>query len=138
MKSFEYCVPTRVVFGTDSLDKLPAQLEKSKASRVLVVYGGQSAKKSGLLDKVLSILSGAGISHQELGGVQPNPHLGLAREGVKKAIAMDAQLILAIGGGSGESFLSKNKGKGLDAKLARATKWTGAAFLILTFVLNLL
>ena len=44
----------------------------------------------------------------------------------------------AIGGGSGESFLSKNKGKGLDAKLARATKWTGAAFLILTFVLNLL
>ena len=41
-------------------------------------------------------------------------------------------------GGSGESFLSKNKGKGLDAKLARATKWTGAAFLILTFVLNLL
>ena len=50
MKSFEYCVPTRVVFGTDSLDRLPAQLEKSKASRVLVVYGGQSAKKSGLLD----------------------------------------------------------------------------------------
>ena len=100
MRSFEYCVPTRVVFGTDSLEKLPAQLEKSKASRVLVVYGGQSAKKSGLLDKVLALLDGAGISHQELGGVQPNPHLGLAREGVKKAIAMDAQLILAIGGGS--------------------------------------
>lgn len=94
MKSFEYCVPTRVVFGTDSLDRLPAQLEKSKASRVLVVYGGQSAKKSGLLDKVLALLDGAGISHQELGSVQPNPHLGLAREGVKKAIAMDAQLIL--------------------------------------------
>ena len=100
MKSFEYCVPTRVVFGTDSLDKLPAQLEECGASRVLVVYGGQSAKKSGLLDKVLALLDGAGISHQELGGVQPNPHLGLAREGVKKAIAMDAQLILAIGGGS--------------------------------------
>ena len=49
-----------------------------------------------------------------------------------------AGLSSAIGGGSGESFLSKNKGKGLDAKLARATKWTGAAFLILTFVLNLL
>lgn len=45
MKSFEYCVPTRVVFGTDSLDRLPAQLEKSKASRVLVVYGG--AKREG-------------------------------------------------------------------------------------------
>ena len=46
-----------------------------------------------------------------------------------------AGLSSAIGGGS---FLSKNKGKGLDAKLARATKWTGAAFLVLTFVLNLL
>lgn len=59
MKSFEYCVPTRVVFGTDSLDKLPAQLEECGASRVLVVYGGQSAKKSGLLDKVLALLDGA-------------------------------------------------------------------------------
>ena len=49
-----------------------------------------------------------------------------------------AGLSSAIGCGSGESFLSKNKGKGLDAKLARATTWTGAAFLILTFVLNLL
>ena len=100
MQAFEYCVPTRVVFGKDSLNKLPAQLEKQGATRVLVVYGGKSAKKSGLLDKVLALLDGAGISHEELGGVQPNPHLGLAREGVKKAIAMDAQLILAIGGGS--------------------------------------
>ncbi len=100
MQAFEYCVPTRVIFGKDSLEKLPAQLEKQGAARVLVVYGGRSAKKSGLLDRVLAMLDGAGVSHQELGGVQPNPHLGLAREGVKKAIAMDAQLILAIGGGS--------------------------------------
>ena len=76
------------------------QLKKSGASRVLVVYGGHSAKKSGLLDRVLALLGGAGVSYDTLGGVQPNPHLGLAREGVKKAIAMDAQLILAIGGGS--------------------------------------
>lgn len=39
--------------------------------------------------------------------------------------------------GSGESFMSRNKNKALDAKLARATKWIGAAFLVLTFVLNL-
>lgn len=49
---------------------------------------------------MLALLGGAGVSYDTLGGVQPNPHLGLAREGVKKAIAMDAQLILAIGGGS--------------------------------------
>ena len=48
-----------------------------------------------------------------------------------------AGLSSAIGGGSGDSFLARNKSKALDAKLARATKWIGAAFLILTFVLNL-
>ena len=100
MQAFEYCVPTRIVFGKDSVEKLPEQLKKSGASRVLVVYGGHSAKKSGLLDRALALLGGAGVSYDTLGGVQPNPHLGLAREGVKKAIAMDAQLILAIGGGS--------------------------------------
>lgn len=49
-----------------------------------------------------------------------------------------AGLSSAIGGGSGDSFLARNKSKALDAKLARATKWIGAAFIILTFVLNLL
>ena len=100
MQAFEYCVPTRVVFGKDSVQQLPAQLARSGASRVLIVYGGQSAKKSGLLDRVLALLDGAGVRFDTLGGVQPNPHLGLAREGVKKAVALDAQLILAIGGGS--------------------------------------
>ena len=49
-----------------------------------------------------------------------------------------AGLSSAIGGGSGDSFLARNKSKALDAKLARVTKWIGAAFIILTFVLNLL
>ena len=76
MQAFEYCVPTRIVFGKDSVEKLPEQLKKSGASRVLVVYGGHSAKKSGLLDRVLALLGGAGVSYDTLGGVQPNPHLG--------------------------------------------------------------
>ena len=78
MQAFEYCVPTRIVFGKDSVEKLPEQLKKSGASRVLVVYGGHSAKKSGLLDRVLALLGGAGVSYDTLGGVQPNPHLGCA------------------------------------------------------------
>ena len=41
-------------------------------------------------------------------------------------------------GGVADSFLAKNKAKSLDAKLARATKWLGAAFLILTMVLLVL
>lgn len=38
-------------------------------------------------------------------------------------------------GGVADSFLAKNKARTLDAKLARATKWIGAAFLILTILL---
>ena len=41
-------------------------------------------------------------------------------------------------GGSTESFLTKNKSKSLDAKIARATKWIGAAFIVLTLALNIL
>ena len=41
-------------------------------------------------------------------------------------------------GGVADSFLAKNKAKALDAKLARATKWVGAVFLVLTFILLIL
>ncbi|MBQ1242605.1 MAG: preprotein translocase subunit SecG [Oscillospiraceae bacterium] len=41
-------------------------------------------------------------------------------------------------GGVADSFLSKNKAKSMDAKLARATKWVGAAFIVLTLVLNII
>ena len=46
-------------------------------------------------------------------------------------------LIGAIGG-MADSFMSKNKAKSLDAKLARATKWVGAVFIVLTLALNML
>ena len=41
-------------------------------------------------------------------------------------------------GGVADSFLSKNKAKSIDAKLARATKWVGAVFIVLTLVLNMI
>ena len=41
-------------------------------------------------------------------------------------------------GGLSESFMSKNKAHSLDAKLARSTKWLGAAFIVLTLILNML
>ena len=41
-------------------------------------------------------------------------------------------------GGVADSFMAKNKAKSMDAKLARATKWVGAAFIVLTLVLNML
>ena len=100
MQNFEYCVPTKVVFGRDTESRCGELVRECGGTHALVVYGGGSAVRSGLLDRCTDSLKAADIPYELLGGVQPNPHLGLAREGVKKAIAMDAQLILAIGGGS--------------------------------------
>ena len=100
MHGFEYFVPTEIVFGAGSTDKLPELLKKRGLSRVLVVYGGASAKKSGLLDRVFRLLDEAGVRYRALGGVQPNPRVALAREGVQLALESGAELILAVGGGS--------------------------------------
>ena len=100
MHGFEFYTPTRVIFGAGSLEKLPEAVGRCGAKRVFVVYGGQSAKKSGLLDRVEALLTGAGIAYAAIGGVKPNPRLGLAREAVREAIAFGADLILAVGGGS--------------------------------------
>ena len=99
MHGFEYFVPTEIVFGAGSTEKLPELLKKRGLSRVLVVYGGSSAKKSGLLDRVFRLLDEAGVQYRALGGVQPNPRAALAREGVQLALESGAELILAVGGG---------------------------------------
>ena len=78
MHAFQYYVPTEIVFGAGSVSKLPELLKKRKLSRVLVVYGGSSARKSGLLDRIFAMLSSAGVSYQTLGGVQPNPRVAAA------------------------------------------------------------
>lgn len=100
MHGFEFYTPTRVIFGAGSLEKLPEAVGRCGAKRVFVIYGGQSAKKSGTLDRVEALLTAAGIAFAAIGGVKPNPRLGLAREAIREAIAFGADLILAVGGGS--------------------------------------
>ena len=100
MEISRYYTPTRVVFGKNALSELGGELKKENAKKVLVHFGGQSAKKSGLLDKVLSILDENGISHVELGGVKPNPRLSLVREGIALGKKEGIDFIIALGGGS--------------------------------------
>lgn len=100
MQSFTQYTPTEIVFGRDTEKEAGRLAKKWGVSRVLLVYGGGSVVRSGLLDRVKEELEKEHISYEEIGGVQPNPRLSLAREGVRKAIAFDAQLILAVGGGS--------------------------------------
>ncbi len=100
MREFTYHVPTEVVFGAGAADQVSAYVEKYGGSRVLVVYGLGSARKSGLLDRICKQLREHGLAVETLGGVQPNPRVALAREGIRKAMDGKSDFILAIGGGS--------------------------------------
>ena len=100
MQSFTQYTPTEIVFGRGVQKEAGKLAKKWGGSRVLLVYGGGSAVRSGLLQEIKEELKREGIACEELGGVQPNPRLALAREGVEKAIAFQADLILAVGGGS--------------------------------------
>ena len=100
MKDFNFYAPTRVVFGSESEEKLPQLIQQYGGKKVLVHYGGGSARKSGLLDKVEKMLSEAGIAYVELGGVIPNPLLSKVREGIDLCRRENVDFILAVGGGS--------------------------------------
>ena len=100
MKDFNFYAPTRVVFGSESEEKLPQLFQQYGGKKVLVHYGGGSARKSGLLDKVEKMLSEAGIAYVELGGVIPNPLLSKVREGIDLCRRENVDFILAVGGGS--------------------------------------
>lgn len=100
MQSFVQYMPTKIIFGKEAEKEAGKLAKEFGAKRVLLVYGGGSVVKSGLLDRIKDELKQEEIIFEELGGVQPNPRLSLAREGVKKAVEMDADLMLAVGGGS--------------------------------------
>lgn len=100
MERFTYHAPTEVVFGRGTEEQVADYVKKYGGSRVLVVYGGGSVVRSGLLDRVTRTLEEAGIPWEAFGGAQPNPTLEHAREGVARAVAFGADFILAVGGGS--------------------------------------
>ena len=100
MKDFTYYAPTRIVFGKESEEKLPQLIRQYGGKKVLVHYGGGSAKRSGLLDKVFTMLDDAGIAYVALGGVVPNPVLSLVKEGIDLCHKEQVDFILAVGGGS--------------------------------------
>ncbi len=100
MHNFTQYMPTKVVFGKETERETGKLVKELEASKVLLVYGSGSVVKSGLLDTIKEALEKENIGYVELSGVQPNPRLKLAREGVKKAIDFGAECMLAVGGGS--------------------------------------
>ena len=98
MQNFDYMTPTRLIFGKEAIEKLPAVMN-ALGKRVLLTYGGGSIKKLGLYDKVISMLTDYEIF--ELPGIQPNPKYDPSvLEGVRICKEKQVDVILAVGGGS--------------------------------------
>ena len=100
MRDFVYHAPTEVVFGKQSEEKVASLVKKYGGHKVLVHYGGKSAQKSGLLDKICGLLRDGGVDIVCLGGVVPNPRLSLVHEGIDLCRQEGVDFILAVGGGS--------------------------------------
>lgn len=100
MLDFNYYAPTYYEFGRDKEEEVSNLVKKFGGKRVLIHYGGGSVIKSGLLDRVKSILNGDGIYYVELGGVKANPESDLVYEGIKIVRDNELDFVLAIGGGS--------------------------------------
>jgi alcohol dehydrogenase YqhD (iron-dependent ADH family) len=99
MDNFTFHNPTKILFGRGMENEVGAEVARY-SRRILLHFGGGSIKKSGLYDRVVASLKRAGVEWVELGGVKPNPRLGLVHEGVKLCREQKLDFVLAVGGGS--------------------------------------
>ena len=100
MQNFEFKCPTEIIFGKDAEEKTAEKVQKYGGHRVVVLYGGGSAVKSGLISRIERNLADADITFEVIGGVKPNPTLEFARKAINEAITFNADFILGVGGGS--------------------------------------
>ncbi|GHV11588.1 NADH-dependent alcohol dehydrogenase [Spirochaetia bacterium] len=98
--NFAFQMYTEIVFGKGTEAEAGNLIRKYGGSKVLLVYGGGSIKKSGLYDRVVKTLKDSGLSFAELGGVQANPRRSLVDKGIKIARDEKVDFLLAVGGGS--------------------------------------
>lgn len=116
MNSFSFWNPTKVIFGEGTVVQVGSEVKAFGGKKVLVLYGGGSVVKSGLLDKVTQSLKDEGLEYFCVGGIQPNPLLGFALKVIEDYKDKGIDFILAVGGGStidtakavATGFLSEN------------------------------
>lgn len=99
MNSFIYDIPTKVYFGENQLQHL-GEVLREFGTRVLLIYGGGSIKKSHLYDDLMGIMKDAQLEVYELPGVEPNPRIETVRRGANLCKAHNIDVVLAVGGGS--------------------------------------
>lgn len=99
MNSFTFHNPTELIFGKGQLSQLENKIDQL-GSKILLVYGGGSIKKSGLYDKLQTIFQKKNCEIVELAGVEPNPRLSTVHKGIEFIREHKLNWILAVGGGS--------------------------------------
>ena len=100
MENFTFCSPTNFVFGKGTEEKVGELCRQYGAKKILIVYGGGSVVRSGLLGRVKASLDKAGLEYTELGGVKPNPEDDKVRDGIKIVHDENIDFLLPVGGGS--------------------------------------
>ena len=100
MQAFTQYTPTEIVFGKGVENKAGDMIEKYNGTKVLVVYGGGSVVKSGLVDRIADQLKSKNLEYVLFGGAKPNPELKLVYEGINVVIENKIDFVLAVGGGS--------------------------------------
>jgi NADP-dependent alcohol dehydrogenase len=96
MDNFQFMNPTKILFGKGQLANLDQEIPKG--AKVLILYGGGSAKRTGLLDTVKQALKGH--SFGEFGGIEPNPTYETLMQAVALVRKDKYDFLLAVGGGS--------------------------------------
>lgn len=91
--------PIKLVFGDGTVDKVGEEASRL-GKKALIVIGGSSVRKSGLLDKVLADLKAHGVEAVVFDGITPNPRSSTVDEGARVALSHNVDLIIGIGGGS--------------------------------------
>ncbi|MGI5970921.1 MAG: iron-containing alcohol dehydrogenase [Oscillospiraceae bacterium] len=113
MYDFEFHAPTKIHFGVGAEKKVGSELKALNLKNVMVLYGGGSAVRSGLIGRITADLEANGVPYLTRGGVEPNPKLGFVLESAKICNEKGVDFILAVGGGS---VIDSAKAIGMAAK----------------------
>lgn len=99
MQNFIYDIPTKVYFGKEQIQNLPA-IVKSYGTKPLLVYGGGSIKRNGIYDTISNLFAAEQIEFMELSGVEPNPRITTVRKGIELCRKYAIDVLIPVGGGS--------------------------------------
>lgn len=100
MENFRFYSPTEFIFGRDTQKETGKALRRYGASKVLIVFGSDRIRKTGLLAEIEESIKAEGICFVEYGGIAPNPTAKSVYEGIAVAVSEGVDFILAVGGGS--------------------------------------